>query len=346
VLAEVGEVHDAPQDRGRAGDAPVRVKAPVDLAGAGVQRVEGAAVGAQVDRRAEPGGVGDGGGGVHVVAGLHGPVELAGGGVVGVDAPVGVAQEHAPVDDGGGRVEGAAAEQRAFGGADPDAPAGARGDGLQVARVVAEVQDAAGERRAGLDRAARPVGPGDGPGAVVERVHEPALGAQEHAPFGEQRRGLAGRGQRAPPAYLPVGAVQRDRAARIVVVAAGEDRHVDGVGGDGGGGGGELPEAPAPQHPAGALVERAQHGVVAELEDAFAVDHRRELEQRVVVVDPQGSERRAHVSGGGEEAGVVAVVAVDRPGEAVGRGLRQLRRRLGDEAGVGVVDVAGAVALV
>ena len=115
VGAEVGEVDDAPDDRGRAGDAPVGVELPVDVARAGVERVEGAVVGAEIDGGAEAGGVGDGGRGVDVGAGLHGPVEPARGGVVGVDAPVGVAQEHAPVDDGGGGVEGAAAEQRAFG---------------------------------------------------------------------------------------------------------------------------------------------------------------------------------------------------------------------------------------
>ena len=49
----------------------------------------------------------------------------------------------------------------------------------------------------------------------------------------------------------------------------------------------------------------------------------------------------------GEEAAVILGVAVDRPGELVGRGFGQCRRgRLRDEAGVGVVDAASSVAFV
>ncbi len=81
------------------------VEVPADVTGAGVEGVEVAVVGAQVEGGAEAGGVGDGGGGVDVGAGLDGPVEPAGGGVVGVDAAVGVAEEDTAVEDGGGGVE-------------------------------------------------------------------------------------------------------------------------------------------------------------------------------------------------------------------------------------------------
>ncbi len=106
------------------------------------------------------------------------------------------------------------------------------------------------------------------------------------------------------------------------------------------------PRRAGPEHVAVALVDRAEHGVVAELEDAFAVDHGRELEQRVAVVHPQLLERRVDVGGRGEEAGVVRGVAVERPGEAAGAAGGQRGRGLRDEARVRVVDVAGAVALV
>src|SRR5664279_1133316 len=111
VPAEGGEVDDLADDRGRAGDPAVRVELPANAAGAGVERVEGAVVGAEVDRGAAVGRVRGGGRCVDVGAGLHRPVEAAGEGVVGVDAPVGVAEVDAAVDDGCGGVEGAAAEQ-------------------------------------------------------------------------------------------------------------------------------------------------------------------------------------------------------------------------------------------
>ena len=72
----------------------------------------------------------------------------------------------------------------------------------------------------------------------------------------------------------------------------------------------------------GVLVERGEHAVVGELEDVVAVDHRGELEQRVDVVHPQALEGRVDARGRGEEARVLLVVAVERPGEAVGTASR------------------------
>ena len=129
-------------------------------------------------------------------------------------------------------------------------------------------------------------------------------------------------------------------------LSAREDRRVDGVADDRRGGGGERAEAAVPEGVAGVLVDRLEHAVVGELEDVIAADHRRELEQRAAVVHPQPLERRVQAGGGGEEARVVLGVAVERPGEAVRAARRQARGRLGHEARVGVVDAAGAVALV
>src|SRR5207248_2352577 len=159
MVAEVGEVDGPPDDRGRPRYAPAGAEPPADIAGARVERVEAAVVRADVDRRPEARGIGDGGRGVDVSAGLNGPVEPPVAGVVGVHAAVGVAQEDAPVDDGGGRVEGAAAEQGAAGAALPNPPPGPLGHGLYLPGVVAEVEHAAGQRGAGLDGAVGVVGP-------------------------------------------------------------------------------------------------------------------------------------------------------------------------------------------
>ncbi len=86
---------------------------------------------------------------------------------------------------------------------------------------------------------------------------------------------------------------------------------------------------------AGALVESDDDPVVAELEDALAVDHRGELEQGVVVALPQLPEGRPDPFGRREVAGVVLGVAEDGPGEPVGLGLDQRWGGLGDETGVG-----------
>src|SRR5947208_352786 len=60
VIAEIGEVHGAPDDRRRAGDLAARVEPPGDAPRASVERIEGPVVGAEVDRRAESGRVRDG----------------------------------------------------------------------------------------------------------------------------------------------------------------------------------------------------------------------------------------------------------------------------------------------
>ncbi len=108
-----------------------------------------------------------------------------------------------------------------------------------------------------------------------------------------------------------------------------------------------MAEAARPDRLSGQLVQRSQHAVVAELEDAVAADDRRELEQRVRVVDPQLAKRRVQRRRRGKEARVFGRVAVERPGDRLFDLLRrQLRRRLGHEARVRVVDAAGAVVLV
>ena len=180
----------------------------------------------------------------------------------------------------------------------------------------------------------------------VERVDGAGLGAEEDAAVVDERGGLAGAGQGAPPEDLAGGVGEREDFALVDAGGAGEDGGVDDMADGRGGGGGERADAPLPEGVAGVEVDRAEGAVVGELEDVVAVEGGRELEQRVAVADPEALEGREDAGGGGEEAGVVAGVAVEGPGGAFGAARGQGGGGLGDEAGVGVVDVAGAVALV
>jgi hypothetical protein len=344
--AEVGEVDDVAEDRRRAGDLAAGVVAPLDAPAAGVEGVEVAVVGAHVDRGAESRGVGDGGRRVDVGAGLVGPVERAGALVVGVDAPVGVAEEDAPVDGGGGRVEGAAAEQRPFGAGQPETPPGALADRLHVAGVVAEVEHAVEQRRAGLDGAFGVIGPDGVPVACVERVDGAVFRPEVDAAVVEQRRGLAARGQLARPADVAVDRVQRDHPPRLHAGGAVEHGRIHGVAADRRRRGRFRPDRAAPQQLAVPLVDRAEHAVVGELEDAVFGEHRRQLAQRIAAHRPHAPERRPQGGGRRVVAGVVGRIPIQRPGDAFGPALGQRRVGLGHEARVRVVDRAGAVARV
>ena len=77
----------------------------------------------------------------------------------------------------------------------------------------------------------------------------------------------------------------------------------------------------------------------------IAANHRRELQQRAEVVRPQLPEGRMHARGCREVARVILGVAVERPREAI-HAARGRRRGFWHEAGVRVVDAAGAMALV
>ena len=93
-------------------------------------------------------------------------------------------------------------------------------------------------------------------------------------------------------------------------------------------------------------VDRAEDAVVGELKYVVAGERRRELQERVSCPDPADSERREEARRGGEEAGVVGGVAVQRPVVARRSVRRQSGGGLGDKARVRVVDRAGPVALV
>ncbi len=163
------------------------------------------------------------------------------------------------------------------------------------------------------------------PGRGVERIDGPVLGAEEEPAAVEQGRGLARRWAVARPADRSGRGVQGHDAPRARAAPGGENGHVDGARVHSRRGCRELAEFPGSRAVPGVLVDRAERGVVGELEDAFAVDDGRELEQRVAVVLPERLEGRAHLRGRREEAGVVLGVAVQRPGEAVRALLRQRR---------------------
>ena len=174
----------------------------------------------------------------------------------------------------------------------------------------------------------------------------PSSEPKKTLPSSTQRRGLAAAGQVARPADVAVGRVEGDDAAVVGGAGAREDRGVDGVADDRGRGGGEHAELLAPEELAGVLVDRAQHAVVGELEDAVFGEHGRELAQRAAADDPVDLEGRVQAGGGGEVAGVGLGVAIEGPREAFGTALGQRGVGLGHEARVGVIDRAGAVARV
>src|SRR5699024_11129679 len=121
---------------------------PAHGAAARVESVEDAVVGADVDGRPEARGVLHGGRGVDVAAGLLGPGQPAVARREGVLAAVGGADVDAAERHGGGGVEVAGTQEAAGRPAVPHAAPGAGVDRLHVAAVVAEVQLAAGQRRA------------------------------------------------------------------------------------------------------------------------------------------------------------------------------------------------------
>ena len=192
LRAEVGEVDDVADDRRRAGDLPARGVRPADCAGAGVECVEVAVVGAEVHRRPETRRVLNRGGGVDVGAGACRPRELAGLGGEGIHATVGVAHVHAAERDSGRRVELARAEPepRAVRTDGPDLVASLRAQRVRAARVVAEVEDAIGIRDPALDSPRGVVGPQQVPISRPECAHGPALVAEVHGPSVDDRRGL------------------------------------------------------------------------------------------------------------------------------------------------------------
>src|SRR5437879_5205321 len=59
MTAQIGEVHDPADDRGRAGDAPARAILPLDVSRAGVERVERAVIGTHIYGRTAAGGIRD-----------------------------------------------------------------------------------------------------------------------------------------------------------------------------------------------------------------------------------------------------------------------------------------------
>src|SRR5204863_2312821 len=100
-----------------------------------------------------------------------------------------------PEGHGRGRVELPRADRALRRPAVPDLVAVARPDGLEVAPVVAEVEDALREGGAALDRSGGVVGPPDAAGAPVQGENGPALGPEvDPSPVVDHGRGLAAAG--------------------------------------------------------------------------------------------------------------------------------------------------------
>src|SRR6266576_4508244 len=126
---------DDPVDHARgAGDLAAGVEPPANIPRRGVERVEGAVIGADQDVPAP-----DGGRAVDEVAGPVRPAELAGGCAEGVHLSVGRADVDAAVGDRGIGVERAGAADPWLRGRAPDLLAGVQVERVDVGVVGAEV---------------------------------------------------------------------------------------------------------------------------------------------------------------------------------------------------------------
>ena len=305
---------------------------PADGPAAGVERVEVAVVGADVDGRAEAGDVRDGRPAVDVVAGGLAPGEAAVARGEGIDLAVGVADVHAAERDRGRGVEDAArAEARAVGLLLPDEPAVVGVHGRDLAGLVAEEQPAVGVRDA-VDRARGLEGPLPGAVLRLQRVDRAVLGAEVDDAVDHHRRGLAPAREVLLPERAPVLGAQGDDPLR------GEQRHEQPVLRVGGRGGVELREVPPPLEATGLGGEGLGRPAVAHLVERALREHRRVLEKPLSAHRPGPPEGRLDV--GVDVARAPVRVAVGRPDE----GLRlllggRLLGVAGVELDVGVRDV-------
>ena len=205
--------------------------------------------------------------------------------------------------------------------------------GVRAARVVTEVEDAADQGRPALDRARGVVGPVQMPvdhiaGVQVAR----AVAVVDGAPR-DDRRGLRARADRTAPedlAGLHRQGEERPGSRRMPVVGQRRHQHLALLAGDDRRGGRQRSELLVPDHLAGLDVDRLGRAVVVEEEHPRVVDHRRELQQRPVVVGPADVQWRFEVGGPVEVTGARLPVAVHRPLEVVDLlGVDLLRRSRG-----------------
>src|ERR1700710_10088 len=112
VGLEAGGVDGVADHGGGAGDRAADVVVPARLAGGGVERVEAAVFGADVDGGRGAGNFGQGGGAVDGATGVEGPLDLAGPFVEGEDGAVVASGVDAAEADRGGGEEAALAVRR------------------------------------------------------------------------------------------------------------------------------------------------------------------------------------------------------------------------------------------
>ena len=199
ALAPVRVVDEAADDRRGAGDLAAVGERPASRARAGVERVEGAVVAAEVDGRLAARDRRHRGRRVHVRAGPAPPRELPRLLRERVHVAVGVADVDAPVRDGrrGVEVAGGEAEVGAARAGVPDLLAGVLVDRVDLAAVGAEVELALGQREPALDGAAGAEPPRRA-AAVVEahRVDLAVLAAEVDVVVDDHRRRLRAARQR------------------------------------------------------------------------------------------------------------------------------------------------------
>ena len=330
--------------------SPLRLEAPLDVAGGGVERVEAAAVGADVDGLPP-----DRGRRVDVAARALRPAQLPARGAEGVDLPVGRADVDAPVRDRRRRVELAAAAEPVLRARPPDHLARAGADRVEIAVVGADEEPVARLRDRALDPALALERPAHAARPLVERVDAAAPVADVDAPVGEERRRL-GRADPRPPADLPEAGRERDHLAlepaRLRLAVAGRavhERLVDGVLADRRRGGDAAADRLLPRPLAGLRVDGEHDARVVREVEAPVADRRRELEQLPRAERPDAAERRLQLVRA--DAVALGVVAEERPGDAErllgGRRRRRLLLLGRDELlGRGAAHVGRLLALV
>src|SRR5579862_746968 len=320
------EVHPARDHRGRAGDRPIRVELPLDLARDGVEAEERAGV-----RACEHAPAPHGGGRIDVPPRRARPEEIARRRAVRIFLAVGRADEHAPVGHRGRRVELAGVAEARLARRLPDQPAGGGVEGVDVRVVGAEEEPVAGDGEPILHLAAGGERPAELAGLLRVGVDATVPVADVDVAAVDERRGLR-RADRVPPQHLPGPDRQGEHFARQVAAARVARRPVE-----------ERDEEHvvrdrrrhrlaavrriSPRTLPGLRADGVHDPVVVREEEASVRDRGRELDQAASAERPDLLERRRERDAV-REAQALRVIPVCRPRNAglLRHGLRDLRR--------------------
>ena len=309
------EVDEAGEHRRGARDPRRGAEAPARLPGARVERDERPVPGAD-----EHGPPPDRGCRVDVRPDLVRPEQVAGRGAVGVDGPVRVPDEDAPVGNRRRGVEVLAPPEARERGRVPALPPGLGVDAVDAAVARRDVQRAArvGRRRHDLVvRRERPAKQRPALAPKPVRVEMPVPGAEVEILADDNRRRLDRTCPHAP-VLLSVARVPGDdepvRSARVLL--AGQLVHVrlvDDAVSDGRRRCGATREVPRPDDFPGSRVDREEAALLLRDVDLAVGDRGRELDVGAHLQLPEAVVRRPQPAPAGGEVRALHVVAVRRP---------------------------------